>query len=225
MSGHTDPLKRQLNSRAVSYYAKDRLPRSINYDNFVNGFAARMAFYGFLVGASFTAVAFLFSYLIYGTSYPWNVVVIAASLSGLGIGAVAGLLSLPGGRRQFSEMMQEREEMEFEPAAEPAQRQSQIALQNGSPVIKIRDGKEVNTDDGHNFTFTGKNLDCLLRWYEGGAETIRKEQSAAGPGFNRLPDPITGSKYTTAAYVLKRGEFIDDNNRWTERGVAWLNEL
>ena len=129
---------------------------------------------------------------------------------------------------------------EYSPQIRYQRRETPVQLQN--PVreqIRVNTPKSSRTEEkrrddvgltyGRNqeFVFTGRNLDRLLIWLKEYGRSIRKVSSAAGAGFDQLPDSITAERYTDATAALLYWEYIEKQGqayRWTNDGMEWLKE-
>lgn len=210
----------------LEYYNNRRLHRSFEYKSYVWGWALRFAFG---VGVAGFAIFYIWS----GYSAMKNAQQVDEwkhFLYSFFAGSAAFGLALAYGLdnrvRSFDDKMDKIfEEMEFG-KEQPANNVPELATTNNATGVMAKTRRNKKEEfAGHEFIFTGRNLDKLLAWYEGGAISIRKENSAAGPGFNKLPDPISSHNYTTALYVLQgRGLVEEKTNQWTEDGLRWLQE-
>lgn len=116
-------------------------------------------------------------------------------------------------------------ETEFSPPPEKDNRPpALVSVNSGQSIMTKTRGDKMLSASGHNFTFTGRNLDRLRAWEQAGVTTVRREGSPNAPGFVDLPDKIGSSDYSTAVYVLQQCGMIDDGNAWTDKGRAWLME-
>jgi len=210
----------------LEWYQNRKLHRSFEYKSYVWGWSLRFAFGLGMSGFAMFFVIAGFNVLKNPQAVNVRWLIALSFLAGIAAFGLALAYGLHNRVNQFDAMMEKQfEEMEFK-QPEPQERPSElISTNHGQGVmVKTRRGK-VEEFAGHEFTFTGRNLDKLLAWYEGGAVSIRRDQSAAGPGFNRLPDPIVAANFTTALFVLKgRGMIDESTNEWTDAGISWLTE-
>ncbi len=219
---NNDVRNRAMNSAAITpmkTYERERINRNIKYPSFVNGYAARQAAYGFLFGSTGIAGILTGIDLLW---YPIPLVtgIMMASLIGGCISGMVGGYFLRESKGHFVNHMTEYEIAGFETPQEVSDPR-ELVLLNGQPTVKRRENIPLE-HGGHKFVFTGLNLDMLYNWYVDGHEAIRKQFSPVGPGFDRLPNPITGAKYTTALHVLQKLELVDKGNKWTPKGVAFI---
>ena len=211
------------NPAGLKSWERDRVHRSVTLQSYVWGFATRSAAYLFLAGsAGMVALLVLARILFDVEATAWETFVTAVA-TGVFTGGVAGAWALQERGQAFDELAREYEGVGF--AEESRPEPEDLVLVDGQPMKKRRRSKKVIFEN-HEFIFTGRNLDRLLAWHAagGGGTSIRKERSAAGPGFNALPDPINSSNYTTALYVLKGRGLIDEKNEWTPAGVEFLKQ-
>lgn len=87
---------------------------------------------------------------------------------------------------------------------------------NVGRIYAVRKEKTIRAN-GASFTFTGKQLDKLYGWYRDGVDTIRRDTTGALPGFDKIG---LKSEYSMCKDVLRKADCIDENNRWTPKGVT-----
>lgn len=210
------------NSIAVAQpktHHRERISRNIRYPDFVTGYAARQAGYGFMVGSTAGAGYFVGHGLRYGISYPfWPVVVMSVLIGGC-IAGLVGMVSLHTSKQQFSAHMTELEVTDFQTQQALESPQQNLVQWNGEARDKGREGKKVG-----NVEFSGKNLDDLYLWYEQGVDTIRRDTHGDKPGFADLTDPFNTATFHAAKAAMLEKKLIDKNNRWTAAGVAFIKD-
>jgi hypothetical protein len=214
---------------------RSRIHRSVNFRDYVWGWALRFGFYWFLAGF-FIFMGLLWGVEIwYGQASPLEAKAVMAMALGSALGGVAGSWALWVRAMQFDDLMLEleHEELDFaeegKGAAEAAQPMRTAAWSmNGGPHeqrIVVRNPKTVE-HAGDRFTFTGSQLDRMEIWYDEGHTRVRREASAVGPGWADLPDGgIRSERYGKATTILKGAGLLDDNYTWTAAGENFLREL
>ncbi len=197
-------------------YEREQLHKSVKYESFVNGYAARIAGYYFLVGFCGVPAIFTIIGLWNGTSYPVTPLLFASMMTGGTVAGIAGGISLSTAKARFTPLATTYEGAELEtPQAETTPRD--VMIYNGEPIDKTRQDVMV---DG--FRFDGVNLDELHRRYLRGIVKVKRDSSdGVDDGFNTLPIPYTTSTYHTVKTVLEKNGFIE-NSKWTPRGVDFI---
>lgn len=225
MTTANNMIMHAANRQNLKEYNRERLHKSMTYENSVNGFAWWSAFYGWCLGFGFISALFMYRGLETSVDYPLQEVFLTAFLTGLVAGGFTGLFALWVSKHQFGQNAQEFEGIEFQEPERPQQRE--FMHYNGRPIPKTR--RDVSLEhDGDLFILTGRNVDTLHKWYIDGHAAIRKQHSGEGPGFDNLPDKITGSAYSLAVKVLAgRGMIIkhSKNYEWTQYGIEELLEV
>lgn len=116
----------------------------------------------------------------------------------------------------YQEVMVITEESERRriPVNQAGQPNGEIVFRNEKLLTGIVDNREFS------HTFSGRQLDRLLAWYDGGYTIVRRDSSAQGPGLDQIG--IRGGTYSIVKALLEANEFIDEAGEWTPAGLQWL---
>lgn len=214
--------KGQASENHLTKRERDKLHRTFTYDGYVKSFARWAAFYGWLVGGGLGAVVIYFTSIQMGLAMSGGLLFVFSVLLAIATSGMFGLVALWHRGDEFRELMTEYELDEYSlPAhvAAPADVETRQTTLNGEPYVLERQDKAVSYGD-HMFTFSGKQLDAMLDWYQKGVKKIRRDSNGDGPGLASIG--ITSANYSRAQMILKGRGLIDENSEWTARGVAWL---
>jgi len=206
-------------SAAVKKHESEKNGLTMRFDVFVTGYALRQAWYGFVFGTCASALIFVARAAWLFVDVQVTPVVITSLLSGGVFGGGAGMVFLYKQNKQYIGHATEYERTVVEtPQAEPA-RQQNLVRWNGEARDKGRSGKFVGKVE-----FTGKNLDDLDLWYLQGVDSIRRDPHGDKPGFTNLTNPFNTATFHAAKAALFEEKLIDEHNKWTAAGVAFIKD-
>lgn len=143
-----------------------------------------------------------------------------------GAGVVGFLVTVIRAAKMLGDPFPEIKETTFQRVrvdTEPGVRSVPVNHGNGQRTdVEMRNAKRLSAN-GREYTFEGWQLDRMLSWVEQGYESIRRDQSAEGPGLSQIS--ITGSNYSIVAQLMKDEGIISDDNKWTTFGRDWLKAI
>lgn len=223
-----------LENGNVKSYKAFQLHKSFSYKSYVWGWSALFSL-GIALGASFLVnmilVAVFYTKLngvaltVADRSFI-NMMSLRSAVVGMGFSLAWALRD----RVEQFDRNQEKQGADFEfngpPGPIETKRQGrEVALVDGKHVMsKIRPPKTL-AYAGTQFTFTGVNLDALLRWTKGDNYSMRRNSGGGKLGFDALPDPIISTNYTDALHVLEQNDYVTKSGvgyTWTDQGMEWL---
>lgn len=178
----------------------------------------------FLAGAAAWSLAWLLGHVLTALWPAYAQVEGAGWMATLFVTSMAGLVTSIQRLRVWDQSLQlmpytEHHYQEVE-VVTPDYRPTRVVTNGQERMVPMRRQAVVLRHDGQSFELSGQQMDRISRWHKEGHGSIRRNSNHLGPGFDQL-GITSGEDYGRLRAILQGLGYVDDQNKWTDRGQAW----